>query len=864
MALILTACAGGDDGPMPPSNSGYAISGTIQASQSALIDSDVNDPFAKYTPNDTIGEPQPIPNPATVGGYVNVAGTGDPGRSRSSGDPNDYFQVSLADGQTITLFIADHAVADLDLFLYDNAGNPVDASEARTGNTESVTAGTADTYFIRVFAFSGASNYNLTVGQAANTGGMTLSAEFVPWEVIVRFKADHAALRHITTADGMAASLGLRRRTGSAGREMLMAIDSETDRRRAFDILGVGPTVRKRSGGIETDAHTQRKLDTLALVRALRGRPEVRSADLNYIRRPTAVPNDANYARQWHYPLINLPQAWDVTTGDNTVIVAVIDTGVLLAHPDLAGRLTATGYDFIRSTAISLDGNGIDDNPDDPGDQATGGSSFHGTHVAGTIAATTDNNQGVAGVTWNTQIMPLRALGRGGGTSYDVLQCVRYAAGLSNDSPVVLAEPVDIINLSLGGGGYSQTEQDVYTAARNRGVIIVAAAGNSASSAPSYPAAYDGVISVSAVDYNKNLAWYSNFGNTIDVAAPGGNTGADANLDGFPDGVLSTCGDDGGGSIAFTYCFYQGTSMATPHMAGVAALMKAQDSGLTPDDLDAWLLSGDITEDLGPAGRDDSFGYGLIDALKSVVTATTGSVPAVLTANPASVSFGPNATTKTLELKHAGTSGSNMIAINNLTVNTLWLTVTPSVSLPIVLNPQDTTVLTLTVDRTHPDLISDGIYAAQIVISSDAVNDPVSVPVSVQVGTSFVGGNAGYHYVILVDPATLFTRAQVEADYSPATGNYRYAFSGVPAGTYLLLAGTDSDNDFFIGDAGEAFGAYLTVDQPTSLNLSGNLSGLDFVTGFDFNVSSGLGAAELSDTGTFYMRMDRTGVGRQR
>jgi serine protease len=576
----------------------------------------------------------------------------------------------------------------------------------------------------------------------------------------------------------------------------------------------------------------------------------VRSADLNYIRRVSIVPNDPDYGRQWHYPLINLPQAWEITIGGNDVIVAVIDTGVLVGHPDLAGRLT-DGYDFIRSSAIALDGDGIDADPDDPGDQAPGGSSFHGTHVAGTIASTTNNAVGVSGVTWNTRIMPLRALGRGGGTSYDVMQAVRYAAGLPNDTGSVPSPIADIVNLSLGGGGYSQSEQNVFTQARNRGVIIVAAAGNASSRSPSYPAAYDGVVSVGAVDYNKNLAWYSNFGDRVDVAAPGGDMGADANVDGFPDGVLSTCGEDDSGRIRFTYCFYQGTSMAAPHMAGVVALMKARNALLRPNDLDAWLISGAITEDLGPPGRDDRFGYGLIDALEAV-GAAAGSVPAVLRINPASLRFGPTNAGRTFELKNAGTNDG--IIVSSVTADVPWLTVSPAIPPNIGLNPADTAELVLSVDRNHPRLSSDGIYEAQLVISTDAVNDILTVPVSVQVGTSFVGGNAGTHYVVLVDPETLFTRAQVRVDYNPAAMGYAYLFTGVPAGTYQILAGTDSDNDFFIGDPGEAFGAYLTLDQTVSIRVAGNTGGLDFFTSFDFGLSPDRLAADRSNTGRFFMR----------
>lgn len=162
--------------------------------------------------------------------------------------------------------------------------------------------------------------------------------------------------------------------------------------------------------------------------------------------------------------------------------------------------------------------------------------------------------------------MPVRVLGIGGGTSYDVLQGVRYAAGLSNDSGTVPSTAAHIINLSLGGAGFSSVAQDTYTEARNAGVIIIASAGNSDTSTPNYPAAYAGVVSVSAVDKSKEKAWYSNFGATIDVAAPGGDTSTVK-----ADGVYSTLADDTTGTRQADYVYYQGTSMAAPHMAGVVA-----------------------------------------------------------------------------------------------------------------------------------------------------------------------------------------------------------------------------------------------------------------------------------------------------
>ncbi|MHC4452868.1 MAG: S8 family serine peptidase, partial [Planctomycetota bacterium] len=379
-------------------------------------------------------------------------------------------------------------------------------------------------------------------------------------------------------------------------------------------------------------------------------RGDVGAADLNHLRRATATPNDELYVSQWHYPLINLPQAWDVTTGTSDTLVAVIDTGVVRGHPDLEGSLPTeegNGYDFISSASSANDLDGIDPDWNDEGNPSDAilASSFHGTHVTGTIAAATNNQEGVAGINWNAQIMPLRVLGRGGaGSAFDIQQAVLYAAGLPNDSNTLPDRRADIMNLSLGGSGSSQAEQQIYTMARDAGVIIVAAAGNESSPVPSYPAAYDGVVSVSAVGPTKELAPYSNFGNSVDVAAPGGDMSEDLDGDGQLDGVLSTLSQDFF-LFPYIYDYYQGTSMASPHVAGVASLMKGLNPDLTPAGFDALLVSGELTDDLGASGRDDRYGHGLINAIKAVTAGGgPGPVDPELVVTPRALNFGTDTT----------------------------------------------------------------------------------------------------------------------------------------------------------------------------------------------------------------------------
>ena len=841
MLLVLVSClfgCGGDSqsnetrkAPQPSSN----ISGTITASARFVTDSDVNDPATAYLPNDTFAQAQRLPNPVVVGGYVNLPETGPEGRSFANGDPSDFFSLDLAAGQVITLYVSEATGAQLDLVLYDANQAIVDASLG-PADVLSVTAPANGTYFVEVQAVGGASLYNLTVGQpapAAAKYALRLSDEFVPGEVIVCF---HAARRGSGPA-ASAAAIGMKTMAGAPEREMLLAIGDDIAQQQTVRTLGI-PAAQLSVRA--ADPAMQRKLQTLQMISALRKRSDVTSADPNYIRRPSAGTNDPQYPLQWHYPLINLPQAWDVTTGSTDVIVAVIDTGVLLNHPDLQGRLVA-GFDFISDPAIAGDGDGIDANPDDPGDQTPGGSSFHGTHVTGTIAAATGNAVGVAGVTQATQIMPLRVLGIGGGTEYDILQAVRYAAGLANDSGTLPAQRAAVINLSLAGGGFSQTAQAVFSAARAQGLIVVAAAGNESSTAPSYPAAYDGVVSVSAVDINGNLAGYSNYGQTIDVAATGGDTSTDFNADGYPDGVLSTCGDDRSGSIRYIYCFKSGTSMASPHVAGVAALMKAVYPALTPDEFDLLLINGLLTNS---AGRDDQFGYGQIDAFRAVAAAQNlaggAPLPPTIIVDPAFLNLSVSTASQSADLEiRNGVQTPLTISSVISDPAAAWLSVAEK-----TVDANKLGIYSVTAD---PGALTPGVYAANITVSAvDPSVKSATVPVRLQVLSPVAGGNVGFIYVLLVDPDTLETVAEADVPFDAGTAQYRYTFSGVPAGTYRIYAGTDANNDSFIGDPGEAIGAYRTVDQPAPVEIPGTNTELDFGVGYEVALPSHLSNQALS------------------
>ena len=312
--------------------------------------------------------------------------------------------------------------------------------------------------------------------------------------------------------------------------------------------------------------------------------PEVEYAEPDYILQPMLVPNDPQYNSQWHYYEtygINLPQAWNITTGNASTVVAVIDTGHR-PHVDLASRIVG-GYDFISDVQVANDGNGRDSNPQDPGDWITAAesssgyfagcpvsnSSWHGTHVAGTIGAVTNNNNGVASVNWQAKLLTVRVLGKCGGSTSDIADGMRWAAGLPVTGVPTNLNPAKVLNLSLGGNSSCPaTFQSAINAVNAAGGIVVVAAGNSNLNAAGFtPANCNGVITVGATNRNGVRAWYSNYGSVVDVSAPGGEFGTN--------GVLSTANTGTQEPASDSYAYKQGTSMAAPHVAGVVSLMLA-------------------------------------------------------------------------------------------------------------------------------------------------------------------------------------------------------------------------------------------------------------------------------------------------
>ena len=362
-----------------------------------------------------------------------------------------------------------------------------------------------------------------------------------------------------------------------------------------------------------------------AVAVAAASEPSIRTAERVRVLRHQWLPNDTMFAQQWALGKgvggIRAAQAWDITPS-GSVAVAVIDTGIR-SHPELDSK-RMSGYDMVRNEFIASDGDGRDPDATDPGDYDDGLdcsssfdfiSSWHGTHVAGIIAASTNNGEGISGVAPNSRIVPVRALGRCGGTEEDVADSIRWASGVPVAGVPDNPNPAKVINLSLGGYGPCGTNmQAAVDGAINRGAVLVIAAGNDATRVADFsPANCRGVIAVAAGNLLGDLSSYSNFGLGVAITAPGGDFGD------LP-GVISTLNGGITQPGVPSYATYSGTSMAAPHVAGVVALMLARDPTLSAGQVINRLLGASRTFITGSdcASAPGACGAGLLDAANAV------------------------------------------------------------------------------------------------------------------------------------------------------------------------------------------------------------------------------------------------------
>jgi subtilisin family serine protease len=391
---------------------------------------------------------------------------------------------------------------------------------------------------------------------------------------------------------------------------------------------------------------------TKITVEKLKEDPDVISASLNYIYKTHKIPNDPFYTQQWHLNQnndfdINAPEAWDSYTGLPTVITAIIDSGIYLNHPDIKEKLYVNeGEDGIDSNGFNKRSNGVDDDKNgyiddwqgwdtttcdyfdtmtgnclavkqrdnDPNDEVSG----HGTHVAGIVAAATNNSLGVSGVNWGTKILPIKVLNpQGWGTCEDINAGLYYAAYMN----------AKVVNLSLGGDSLCEGMESALSYLIGRGGVVIAAAGNSNSTRENYPAALETVIAVGAIDNTGKKASFSSYGSWVDIVAPGLNI-LSTMIPGHS--LSSSCGDQDGDG----YGICSGTSMAAPVVSGVAGLIVSKNPGLNAIDVKNILANS--AKDLYPSGKDIYTSWGLVNAQKALNDMNTTTPPLVQITSPIS------------------------------------------------------------------------------------------------------------------------------------------------------------------------------------------------------------------------------------
>ena len=372
-------------------------------------------------------------------------------------------------------------------------------------------------------------------------------------------------------------------------REILIAIDDTVISSQLQQDYDLRPMARNEQVGVAR-LEIQGASTVKEVVALLGDDYRVQFAEPNYLVRGQARSDDPYAAYQWNLDQINAWEAWDVSDGTGSV-VAVLDTGVQKGGPDGLTNVL-NGYDFYYGDS-------------DPSDRVG-----HGTFVAGTIAQATDNGRGVAGVAPGASILPVKVLGDNG---YGDM------AAIANGITWATDQGADVINMSLGGPYASETQRRACEYAYDRGVVLVAASGNEFSNSVGYPAGFDTVIAVGASRYDGSRAGYSNTGNGMELVAPGGDYSKDQNGDGYADGVLQETYENG----SWTYTFYEGTSMAAPHVAAAAAMLKS--AGVDdPDEIRSILA--ETAVDRGSAGYDTSYGYGVLD-IEAALATLDGAAP---------------------------------------------------------------------------------------------------------------------------------------------------------------------------------------------------------------------------------------------
>ena len=792
----------------------YNISGKINSLPFSDLDGDVpNTSLPSIGNNLDPLEVQPLKNPSQVIGHVKYDAESD------INDKWDLYSIDLVGGQYASLETTEWDEDepnknDLDLYVLDSNGGIYNSS---TGSEtyEIVTLPASGTFYVAVQAYNGKSRYVLTIGsvyQGLKLSNYSSEVAIEKNKIRIAPRNDDVVFKSLIENDRYnklniqrESFFNFKRSNLTSNPNNLYEVsefDAELARaKRLFKESIAGSFFKPTDEQIDDMLFRKYISLTASLQKDFYVEPSFKVSSLG------AFQATDYYKLQWNHHNINTAEAVNaVGNALNNTVVAVLDEGSPTKTSGVYGAIDFVdgGHDFV-------------DNDSDPTGPTVDN---HGTHVAGIIAA--DNTKEYLNG-MSVRVLPIRVLGPNGGSTDGIINGLKYAGGETNISGTSYNSvdfPISSINMSLGGCYTSEYEcNEISNFIARSGIPVVVASGNcrcNGISSPSYcpvafsPAQCEGVIRVAATDFENIRAPYSNYDQTVDIAAPGGNTSADRNADGNPDGVLSYSADDDAK-------FWQGTSMAAPHVAGTIALMKVVNPTLTPTDIDNMIIEGKMTTDIDVAGKDVYTGYGLLDAVKSVEEASkfeSGS------AVKDSVNISPT------QLQYAFTIDDLNVTITKVGSGDLSITgvyadqtdgvlySAPSAGLPFG-------TYRFSIDRSF---YTEGSYQNTFYFGLSDGTYP-RITATFAVGDERLAPNLGLAYALLIDDESGEVIQEKTLDIS--TGVADYEFSNIDSSKkYRISVGSDIDNDNLICQWGEFCDTIPSTNDPenTFFTLDQNLT----------------------------------------
>ena len=811
LLLLVAACGGGGGGnvyiasiPVEPPPDG--ITGTVRAPDQLL------GRIAEREPNATEAQPFRLP-PVFARCRLEVAGNlGVTAGLYGESDPVDVLRFLSLDAADVTL--------TLDYAAVDDVGGGPNAFEVEVRTTGAVTLLTLSgaTPLTGTFPLAARQAVFVHVRAVQGHGPWVLSLQSADPPTLPKPGTVAGELERAATAPTVnAAAANLPTDDACSSEHVLVRLKDGVDA--AAWAAARGYTLGGRTGSGTWRMRLPAGGTEPALARAKRSAavassdPEVVFSEPDWIVKPCGTAADPDFPRQWNLRAIGATDAWDATRGAASIVIGVVDTGVVADHPDLQGQLLP-GYDFISNPDSALDGDGRDPDPTDFGDAAlaSGLSSWHGSHVAAIIVGRADTG-GVVGVAPACRVLPLRALGKGGGLSSDVADAILFAAGqLTTSDGQRLTEPVRVLNLSLGSPAPSSEVEAACAVALNLGVLVIAAAGNDGG-AVTYPAAFPSVLAVGAVDGLLDGTAYSNHGPQVSLCAPGGTSVRDRQGDGWPDSILSAVIDQTQYPRATASGCLQGTSQAAPHVAGAAALLLSLDSTLTPTQVRTRLQ--DSALDRGAVGYDTLHGFGLVQAgtaVKRLLLEQGQPVgPPALHLPTPTLRFTGLESVRSVPLTNRGGGTLLVLGAQATTDDGLpWLSAVLIPNLPgadCTASRAEIIVDRLVLPQT-PGWWSGTIRLYGLTESLGLIRVTVSTVLWPRAGSPF--------RVIALDDVQLGVRADGHAH---PQNDYRYWFRGLAPMTYLVKAGDDLDFDGFFCEPNDLCGWHGGDSQATATPL---------------------------------------------